>query len=268
MVSNNFFTEELSDPRFESNGLRYITIKSTALKSRGDITVFVPAGELLTKNLPVVILLHGVYGSHWAWSSKAGVHLTAQKLIDSGQIKPMILAMPSDGLFRDGSGYLNQNQTNYEDWIVQDVRLALINLIPSVSSESVFFISGLSMGGYGALRLGAKYPQVFKSFSGLSSITEFDQIGRFYEPETFHELADAVIQPESVLENILLNREKIGPFRFDCGQDDELIKANRALHTALKKHGITHVFEELTGQHDWAYWEKAIGKSLIFFSSL
>ncbi len=92
-----------------------------------------------------------------------------------------MLIMPSDGLFQDGSGYLTHQTADYEKWIVEDVPLLIRESYREVTNDSPFFIAGLSMGGYGALRLGAKYPKVFKAFSGLSSIMNFDELGQFVE---------------------------------------------------------------------------------------
>lgn len=267
-VSQNFFTVEISDPRFEANHLRHITVKSSALGGRGDISVFVPVGCTAAQNLPVVILLHGVYGSHWSWAHQAGVHFTAQNMIDAGTIHPMILAMPSDGLFCDGSGYTPHRSVDYEKWIVEDVPSALRELLPMVSEKSDLYIAGLSMGGYGALRLGAKYSSIFKGFAGLSSITKFSQIADFYEPGTFHRLAEEVISQESVLDVLVKNRQAISPFRFDCGREDVLFAANQALHDSLNQHGIEHTFESRPGGHSWSYWEENIGTTLEFFSQL
>jgi len=69
---SKFRTTEISDPEFESNHLRFITVKTPNLKGRGDICVFVPPVENL-KDIPIVTLLHGVYGSAWIWAHKAGV---------------------------------------------------------------------------------------------------------------------------------------------------------------------------------------------------
>ena len=70
------------------------------------MSLFIPPGIDGKDNVPLVMLLHGVYGSHWAWSRKGGAHHTAARLIEQGQIPPMVLAMPSDGLWGDGSGYI------------------------------------------------------------------------------------------------------------------------------------------------------------------
>ena len=265
-MSQTFFTLEISDPRFEANHLRHSTVKSPALGGRGDISIFVPEGCTAVQNIPVVILLHGVYGSHWSWAHQGGVHFTAQAMIDAGTIQPMVLAMPSDGLFCDGSGYLPHASADYEKWIVEEVPLALRKLLPMVSEKSDMYIAGLSMGGYGALRLGAKYPHIFKGFSGLSSITDFSQLADFYEPGTFNRLAQSVQKQESVLDILIANRATLRPFRFDCGTEDSLFKANHALHDALNLHGIEHTFTSLPGGHSWSYWEQNIGSTLAFFS--
>ncbi|MDP1815631.1 MAG: alpha/beta hydrolase-fold protein, partial [Leadbetterella sp.] len=168
-----FFTTEISSYEV----LDFITVKSNALKKRADITIFNPAkNDISDKSLPLVILLHGVYGSHWAWSMKGKVHETAQRLIKEGKIKPMLFAMPSDGLLGDGSGYVPHKTENYEKWIVEDVIDVMKEQYTQITDKSPIFITGLSMGGYGALRLGAKYPHLFKAFSGLSSITHFEQL--------------------------------------------------------------------------------------------
>ena len=103
---HEFRTVEISDPRFERDHLRVFTVKSSGLKGRADVCVFIPPSITTAVTLPVVILLHGVYGSSWSWPLKSGVHVQLMEKIRSGELPPMVLAMPSDGLWGDGSGYL------------------------------------------------------------------------------------------------------------------------------------------------------------------
>jgi putative tributyrin esterase len=233
---SSFFTTEISDPEFEFDHLRCVTVKSRALGKRADITIYVPRQDQKNTAVDIVILLHGVYGSHWAWTLKGGVHKTANRLIESGKIRPMVLVMPSDGLYGDGSGYLPHINENYEKWIVEDLIKATIEQIECVNEKSNVFITGLSMGGYGAMRLGAKYPSVFRSFSGLSSITEFSQMAMFLEGQDDREINRSVRSKESVLECMLANKERLPLFRFDCGSEDFLLKDNRQLHKSLEEH--------------------------------
>ncbi|MCP9762875.1 alpha/beta hydrolase [Lacihabitans soyangensis] len=259
---STFFTTEIAN----FQGLEFITVKSNALKKRADITVFNPSkNNIEAKSLPIVILLHGVYGSHWAWAMKGKVHETAQRLIAERKIKPMVLVMPSDGLFGDGSGYVPHKTENYEKWIAEDVIEVVKEQILQVDDGSPIYIAGLSMGGFGALRFGAKYPKIFKAFSGLSSITDFEQLEKFVSD--FESLKDAATEQDGVMDWMIKNKASLPPFRFDCGTNDILIEHNRKLHLELKTHDIPHIYEEYPGEHSWDYWEKHIAETLIFFDS-
>lgn len=263
---SKFFTTEISNPENEFDHLRFITVKSKALQRRADITVYIPAVSNTGHSLDVVILLHGVYGSHWAWAMNAGVHKTADRLIQQGKMRPMVLVMPSDGLYGDGSGYLPHQTEDYEKWIVEDVIAVVREQITMVSKNSNFFITGLSMGGYGALRLGSKYPNVFRSFSGLSSITEFSQMKIFLEEGEYDKLTGLVTKQENVLDCMIANKEKLPDFYFDCGSEDILIEFNRKLHQSLKEKDIKHTYKENPGAHQWDYWRTYIEDSLLFFN--
>jgi len=261
-----FRTTEISDPKFESDNLRFITVKTKNLKGRGDICVFVPPVEN-AENLPLVILLHGVYGSAWVWSQKAGVHRTTWEMIQRDEIPPMVIAMPSDGLWGDGSGYLAHNQKDFEKWIVEDVPNSVKENIACVSKRSDLFISGLSMGGFGALRLGTKYGKKFKAISAHSTITNITQMPLFVE-ESIENYKQEDERENSVLGVLKKYKSTIPKLRFDCGSEDDLITYNRDLHTALNKEKIEHVYEEFPGAHEWSYWEEHVRKSLLFFASI
>ncbi len=261
-----FRTTELSDPSFENGNLRCITVKTPNLKGRGDICVFVPPLGTVT-DLPLVILLHGVYGSAWVWSQKAGVHLSAWQMMESGDIPPMVIAMPSDGLWGDGSGYVPHDGRNFEKWIVEDVPQAVRENISSVSENSAMFISGLSMGGFGALRLGVKYSDKFKAISAHSSITDLDQMPLFVE-----EPLDGYLQEDekenSVWSLIQDNSDSLPKLRFDCGTEDLLLEYNRKLHQQLQDNRIDHIYEEFPGEHQWEYWGEHIKDTLRFFGGV
>jgi hypothetical protein len=67
-------------------------------------------------------------------------------MIAAGEIPPLVLAMPSDGLWGDGSAYLPHLEQDFEKWIVEEVPLAAAEASDLVSAESPLFIAGLSMG--------------------------------------------------------------------------------------------------------------------------
>jgi putative tributyrin esterase len=263
---SKFRTIEVSDPQFESNNLRFMTVKSAHLKGRGDICVYVPPGTRSAHTLPIVILLHGVYGSAWSWPMQAGVHLQVNELISKGELPPMILAMPSDGLWGDGSGYLPHNCGNYEKWIVEDVPAALLETIKGAKPESPLFMAGFSMGGFGALRIGAKYGKLFKGIAGHSSMTAMPQL-KFFVQEPLKSYSQNEVIDEDVFATMKHYREHLPPVRFDCGISDSLVKYNRDLHSKLEKAGIPHIYQEFSGGHEWSYWATHILQTLQFFAA-
>jgi putative tributyrin esterase len=260
-----FKTIEVSNPRFEREHLRFITVRTNTLAGRADICVFVPPGTEQLEDIPVVLLLHGVYGSAWSWSHCSGVHLQAMQMIATGELPNMIIAMPSDGLWGDGSAYLPQHEADYEAWIVRDVPQALKEVFPQVSVHSPFFIAGLSMGGFGALRLGVKYNHIFRAVAAHSSITDLSQMKLFTRDDPDHYLP-AALSDTSVLTTILRYQDALPAIRFDCGRDDLLIAFNRDLKLALDAHQIDHIYEEFDGGHEWPYWEKHVSGALRFFA--
>lgn len=256
-----FRTVEVSDPLYEVDGLRTVTVKSPALGRRADVTVAVPHG--VTGPLPAAILLHGVYGSHWAWTGKGGAHRTLTRLVGSGEIAPMVLVMPSDGLFGDGSGYVRASTEDAEAWIVEEVPRIAALAVPG-AGEAGLCIGGLSMGGYGALRLAGLHADRYAAAAGMSSITDLAQMRYFVEEDVA--ASYAVEAGQETVASVLRNAAgRLPSIHIDCGADDPLIEPNRALHHELDDAGIDHEYVELEGGHSWEYWSTNLEPVLRFF---
>lgn len=263
-LTDLFSTLEISDPLCEEHNLRFATVRSQALGRRVDASVWAPeATEINT----LIILLHGVYGSHWVWTHKGGVHLTAQRLYATGVTQPMAIIMPSDGLRGDGSGYLRHHDDDAESWIVHEVPALAQLMLPALRTNPKLAIAGLSMGGYGALRLGAKYGERFSSISAHSAITDIDQMADFISDPVDLYSRSQPREELSTLYWILKNREYLPRMRFDCGIHDPLIAPNRILHDALQRERIDHVYEEFSGGHEWSYWQGHVQETLKFVSA-
>jgi len=268
----SFRTFEQSDPLLAPAGLQFLTVKSAALGQRADITLFVPAQAAASgaAELPIVTLLHGVYGSHWAWAFKGAAHRTAARLIEAGDIPPMVLAMPSDGLWGDGSGYLAHNdgavQQDFEGWIVDEVPAAVRCAVPACGAASPQCIAGLSMGGFGALRIAGKHPRQYRAAAAHSAMTEVGQFDALVaERRTAWSRATA---DQGVWEALRDAAAPLPALRLDCGLQDFLLDANRRLHQRLQQAGIAHVYEEFPGGHDWPYWSLHLEDTLRFFGHI
>ena len=257
-----FHTVELSDPALTPAGVHFMTVKSAALRRRADLTFYVPSSSA-PGPLPLVTVLHGIYGSHWAWLFKGGAHRVMERLIREENLPPMMLVMPSDGLWGDGSGYVQHRDADYSSWILDEVPAAAALLAPAVAG-SPRFVTGLSMGGYGAMRLGALNPDRFSAISAHSSATDLSQLmHHVQEPAGDWLLAEP--GPLAVVECIRAHADRLPPLRFDCGTEDDLIEPNRQLHRDLESAGIAHEYGEFPGGHTWEYWHEHIADSLRFF---
>ncbi len=258
-----FRTLEVSDPALSPPGLRFVTVKSAALGQRADLLLFVPPQAATLQDLPLVLLLHGAFSSHWAWAFQGGAHLTAQRLIDAGDIPPLVLAMPSDGLWGDGSGYVAHGQQDFERWIVDEVPAAVRAACSACSDASPLCIAGLSMGGFGALRLAGRYPRRFVAAAGHSSVTEAAQLDALMA-ETRAGWA-ATPADRGVFAALREATAPLPALRFDCGRDDPFMGVNRQLHAELQAAGIAHDYAEHDGGHGWAYWARHLQDTLRFF---
>ena len=258
-----FRTLECAAVSGQADGLAFATVKSPALRRRADVTLFVPPSARGVRDLPVVVLLHGVYGSHWAWTMKGGAHRTATRLIDEGVLPPVALLMPSDGLWGDGSGYVAHADHDAERWIVEEMPALAAATVEGCSADSPLLLAGLSMGGFGALRLAGKYPRRIAAAAALSAVTEAAQLDALIE-----ERRDGWSRAPAdlgVFAALAGAPDALPPLRIDCGLDDPYLETNRALHRALRRAGIAHHYAETPGGHDWAYWSATLEHTLRFF---
>lgn len=259
-MSTGFRTIELSNPAYEHDGLRFATVFSEALGGRVDCTLWSPphrpAGPL-----PLVVLLHGVYASHWAWALAGGAHAVAADLVRSGEVAPFALAMPSDGLSLHGSGYVTTHAGAVERWIIEEVPALAAHAIDGVDREASISIVGLSMGGFGALSIGAHNHRRVEAVAGMSSITDFDRMALFVGSLDGYELEPG---RRRLIDSLSANRDALPRIYIDCGRDDPLIDDNRRLHAALVAAGVDHVWHEHSGGHEWSYWHEHLPEALRF----
>jgi S-formylglutathione hydrolase len=141
--------------------------------ARRSTRVYLPPGydTMPRTRYPVLYLLHGFDGTDAQWlSPRAPIPLIMDSLIAAGTIRPMIVVMPDGKNAYGGSFFVNSPATGqWEDFIVRDL-VAYVDLtyrtLPNAASRAV---AGYSMGGYGALRLGMRHPEVFGTVYALSA---------------------------------------------------------------------------------------------------
>ncbi len=243
-----------------------LTVHASSLKGRGTISCYNAYSE--GRDLPIVILLHGVYGGHWVWMNMGGVHDVYDRLRVDNNMDEMLLVMPEDGSYYAGSGYLPlSNGYDFERWIMEDMLETVIQRVPAVSNRSRLYITGLSIGGYGALRLGAKYANRFNGISAHSAITDIKEMSLFVKEElSIYHCEDP--NETDVLYWFKRNKQHLPPMRIDCGENDELYAGNLKFSQQLNDAQIDHTFLTSTGGHEWPYWHRMVEHTLRFFDGL
>ena len=203
-------------------------------------------------------LLHGLTGDYMDWSTRTDLARLARGL-------PLIVVMP-DG---ENAWYTNaaDKGPRWEDYIADDLVKDVEAKYRVIRSRYGRAIAGLSMGGYGALKIALKHPGTFAAAGGFSSalgvtdptfddqMTSFkDQLYKIYGP------AGSATRAEN---DLLLLAAKATPrsapaIFFDCGTSDDLIDESRALAAALRKAGVAYEYHETAGSHAWDYWNRRI----------
>ena len=134
--------------------------------------------------------------------------------------------------------------------------------------------AGLSMGGYGALKLALKHPEMFCAAASHSGAVEFgretfagdDDRSREWRPIMGAFPAGGDNDLYALIEKS--DRASLPAMRIDCGTEDFLIGHNRRFQAYLAQAGIPHGYAEHPGAHDWKYWDRHILDTLKFFGSV
>ena len=138
------------------------------------VTIYLPPNyDQSRKRYPVVYLLHGIGGTDVEWVESQEPWQSIQSLMDSGiaagLLQEMIIVMPNEHTKRFGSFYANSSVTGrWEDFTTRELVAHVDRKYRTLADPASRGIAGHSMGGYGALRLGMKHPQIYSVVYGLN----------------------------------------------------------------------------------------------------
>lgn len=238
-----------------------IILQSEYIPTADTILVFTPNNYKKEKKYPLVILLHGWSGNYNQWNSISNLQMYADAY-------NFIIACP-DGFY--DSWYLNnplKKNVQWEDFFKKD-------FIPHLKSNfsldtNNFFITGLSMGGHGAITLFLKNKDLFKSAGSTSGILD---LTFFPERWSIKEGIGSIINFPKIWNNnsafYLLdslknfNKQLI----IDCGTEDFAYEVNLNFVKKCYDLGISTKFISIPGEHSGEHWKKMIAKHFEFFNN-
>jgi enterochelin esterase-like enzyme len=132
--------------------------------ARREALVYLPPGYAASsRRYPVLYVLHGFDATLQAFETgRLPIRATMDSLIAAGRARPMIVVVPDARNAYGGAFYTNSPVAgNWEDFVVRDLVAHVDRRYRTRPRAASRGINGHSMGGYGALRLAARHPDVF-----------------------------------------------------------------------------------------------------------
>ncbi|MBD0326703.1 MAG: esterase family protein [Pyrinomonadaceae bacterium] len=253
--------------------VRTVQFSSKLVKTTLPYRVIVPANYTSTEEqkqrYPVLYLLHGYSGHYENWA-----RLT--KLAEYASQYNFIIVTPegNNGWYVDSASV---STDKYESYFLQELIPDVESRYRTTGTREGRAIAGLSMGGYGALKFGFKYPEMFAFAASLSgamdAATWVDSDVRNVSAalarsvmETFGPLGS---QTRTANDLVKIVREfpaarfpQLPYVYLDCGTEDFLIQTSRSFSALLLERKIPHEFRQLPGSHNWAYWDAQVREVL------
>lgn len=213
---------------------------------------------------PVIYLLHGLFGHFDNWTDKT-------KIDEFSRTYKFIIVTPegADGWYTDS---VSAPADKYESYIVQELVPKIDKEFRTVPDRKSRAIAGLSMGGYGALKFGLKYPDKFGlagSFSGALDAPLRGSDHKALRPSITSVYGSDNSETRNdndifrIVREMPAEKVKTLPFLYlDCGTEDFLLQPNRDFAALLIDKKIPHEFRQLPGGHTWPYWEVQVQEFL------
>lgn len=226
--------------------------------------VVTPDSYSAANPLPVVYLLHGhgdVSGGGWFKRNTGFEHLA--------DVHNVIIVLPDGG---HDSWYFDSpidKECRYESYIVEELIPFIDETYSTVAKREGRGITGLSMGGHGALYLAIRHQDVFSAAGSMSGGVDFRPFpgswGIVKRLGSYDEYPERWTQ-NTIMGMLHLIKPKSLGLIIDCGTDDFFYEVNHKLHSEMKYRNIPHDFISRPGGHTWDYWANAIKYQLLYMS--
>lgn len=178
----------------------------------------------------------------------------------------------------EDSYYSNSiHNKNYFDFISKELRETICKWFPLSQNKKDNYIAGVSMGGYGALKIAFTFPQLFNLVCAIYPVTDLTQLVNSVPKDLTKNFQDDLLRVFGKYENInkednLLQIYKNNKIKIDnnikilqyVGKQDFLYNSNKLFYDEISKLNANIIFEDWQGEHTWEFAEQAIIKMLEF----
>ncbi|QHT67805.1 esterase family protein [Rhodocytophaga rosea] len=252
-----------------------LVVYSKAMQKNLKNAVVLPSGYQAGKPMRVLYLLHGFSDSFDAWLTKP---LPDKQLLSQMADKYNTIIVCPDGGY--GSWYLDSpvsKEFQYETYIIKELIPNVDSKYKTMASREGRLISGLSMGGHGALYLAGRNPSIFIAAGSIAGALDISSINAERGGDIdkwFTKLLGPVTQyadrykAHSVIHMTEKFKSSGLKLIVDCGTSDFLYEANKAFHKKMLEEGIPHEYTERPGEHNWTYFVNSLEYHMIFFQKV
>jgi len=226
-----------------------LKIFSEALAMQTSVYVLIPERRKEGATVKTLYLLHGLSDDNTSWLRRTSIERYADKY-------GIAVVMP----FGERSFYTDMKYgMNFYTYIAKELPEIMHTLFGLSQKQEDNFVAGLSMGGYGALKIGLREKGRFSAAAGLSSACEITaRENRSYFPTVF---GDGDVDPKDDLFALASERAKDDdkPRIFlGVGTEDFLYGENRKFKAHLSSLGYDFTYRESAGVHNWEFWDEYI----------
>lgn len=274
-IATTLSTILLSTHAFANSEVISDAMDSDVLKKEIKMKVYLPEGyEDSGKSYPVIYMLHGAESDETSWVDRGGIKVTADALIQRGQLRPSIIVMPTLG---KNSWYIDGNSDQAETALIKDLIPYIEEKYKASSERQGRSVAGLSMGGYGALNLSLSHPEFFCA-AGILSPAIYNPL----PPETSasrtapqflkNNVFDDKMWTESLYTARLEHYKESGaivPMWIESGDHDALgiVVAGAELYWTLHAHQPENIeYRVVDGDHDWMVFRESSIRALPYMS--
>lgn len=251
---------------------------STVMNKFMELNVILPDYEdqILDKEgkYPVVVLLHGYTDDYSKWLRMTSIERYATEM-------GVAIVMPEAGK----SFYTDMYHGDpYFTYITEEVMRDVRKWFPITKDPEYTFIAGLSMGGYGAMKIALTYPERFKGGATFSGALTMAQTANVKYPEgtedwlkrletdiqlIFEDVNQVVGTKDDLFWLVEQNhKEKLPNLYISCGTDDFIYEATKAFTGHLDKLKVPYKYHEEPAVHHWSFWDSEIQSCLEWFKTL
>lgn len=253
------------DCHFFSDALGLNVSAYVLLPQQTSRQIGVVAGEARAK-YPALYLLHGLSDDHTIWLRRTSIERYA-----AARNLAVIMPAVARSFYQD-----MVSGPNYWSFISEELPRLMESFFPISSERRDRFAAGLSMGGYGAMRLGLVHPERYAAVASLSGALDMvrraREAGRQGSALTRAEL-EAMFGPKLVVEGTTADLFHLAHLRamsdgpkpqlyVACGTEDFILHDTRKFKQHLDSLHIGHTYEESPGAHEWGYWDQQIQRVL------